>query len=62
MKNLSKVYRKLMNAESEYQAFLLYERLSIEDQKSLEEICINNGIMFFFFRHSKTFKRKEAAI
>jgi hypothetical protein len=51
-----------MNAESEYQAFLFYERLSVEDQRSLEEICINNGIMFFFFRDSKTFKRKEAAI
>lgn len=51
MRDISKIYRKIVSVNSDYQAFLLYERLNHEQQKQLEELCISNGKMFFFFRH-----------
>lgn len=51
MRNVSKVYRKFMNITNDYHAFVLYERMNIEEQKELEEMCIAQNKFFFFFRH-----------
>jgi hypothetical protein len=51
MRDIGKVYKKMMCAPSEYQAFALYERLNDDEQRQLEELCMANGKMFFFFRH-----------
>ncbi|MGY3717931.1 hypothetical protein ACWE42_20680 [Sutcliffiella cohnii] len=54
MKSITKLYKKLIIASTEYQAFRIYERLSDEEQKLLERVCLENGKMFLFFRHIHT--------